>query len=180
MDLWTVATSIGGSLLVSWIGVRYFTGQRIRAEREVVALDAIESAVLPLLRDARSFASRPHKPRREPGVTHVDDGVQALQVLDAARHLSWWRRALVERHCRRLFGDAWVRHAMPEVGSTDAEIAGRIFVRRLFETNDASGVDTWPSRPVVDRSDGLIQRTYEGAADPAQLVRELTRLSRGR
>lgn len=182
IDFLTVGTSIGGSLLVSYIGVRYFTAQRVRAEREVAALDAVEEAVSPLLREARSFAGRPHQPRREAGVAAMDDGVNALRVLDAARHLPRWRRALVERRCRRVFGDAWVGHALPEVGvpeRNEGERSGRIFARGLFERHDTPGFHmAGTGRPVVTVSDGLIQRTYEGAEDPSRLVRELTRLSR--
>lgn len=185
VDVWTVATSVGGSLLVSYIGVRYFTAQRVRAEREVAALDAIEQSVVPLLRQARSFAARPSRPLREAGHAHMDDGVAALQVLNAARHLPRWRRALVERRCRRVFGAAWVRHALPEVGMPEVakdDRSNRIFVRALFETHDRGpGMHVLGSgQPVVTVSDGLMQRAYEGAADPARLVSELTRLSRAR
>lgn len=184
VDLWTVGTSVGGSLLVSYIGVRYFTAQRVRAEREVAALEAIEQAVLPLLREARSFAARPGKPSREVGTAFMDDGISALQVLNAARHLPRWRRALVERRCRRVFGAAWVRHALPEVGMPTAssnDQSNRIFVRALFETHDGPGAHVLGTgRPVVTVSDGLMQRTYEGAAEPKRLVGELTRLSQAR
>lgn len=44
----------------------------------------------------------------------------------------------------------------------------------LHQTQGASG------RPVVTVSDGLMQRTYEGAAEPKRLVGELTRLSQAR
>ncbi|HCS61031.1 MAG TPA: hypothetical protein DIW46_06480 [Microbacterium sp.] len=184
IDIPTFLTSVGGSLIVSYIGVRYFTGAKIRAERSDTARRQLRAVVGPWLKSASSYAGRKKRtPMREIAVAHAQDGVDALTVLRIAEDLPVWRRALVRRRCRRVFGEKWTSFAIRELPSTgDASESGwQITAMALFEDHDGVGV-VGAGKPRVSFSSGLIQRAYASTTsqDAKNLARELSKLRNAR
>lgn len=136
LDLLTFSASVGGSLIVSYVGVRYFTGAKIRAERADVARRELRRVVAPWLRAARSrVAGRGRSLQREARTSDTKDGVSALAVLRIAEDLPAWRRALVRRRCRIIFGNEWSDLVVEQIDlAADAHgDAGHLLTRALFK-----------------------------------------------
>ncbi|MFS0851996.1 hypothetical protein [Microbacterium sp. 179-I 3D4 NHS] len=181
----TFAASIGGSLVVSYIGVRYFTGEKIRAERADLARRELRKTVAPWLRSAQERASgRGRSLQREAQTSDAEDGVSALAVLRLAEDLPRWRRALVRRRCRIIFGSEWSALADEQIHiSTDPKTdADRLVTRALFQYVDDGVHILGSGKPRVTFSSGLIQRVYSSNvnAEAHLLVRQLRKLSRAR
>ena len=184
-DLLTFSSSLGGSLIVSYIGVRYFTEAKIKAERADVAKRELRRVVAPWLRSARNrLNGRGRNLQREARVSDTEDGVSALTVLRLAQDLPAWRRALVRRRCHIIFGPEWFELAEEHIDfSADAKgDAGHLFTRALFQQIDDGVRVLGSGRPKVTFSTGLIQRVYSSNvnADASGLVAHLEKLSRGR
>jgi hypothetical protein len=183
-DPLTFVTSVAGSLVVAWIGVRYFTGAKINAERADAARRELRILVAPWLSSARARAEgRGRNLQRELRVAHADDGVCALAVLRIAADLPWWRRVLVRRRCRAVFGEEWFKLADERVDTApgDGNAADYMLTRALF-LNRGTSPYVGTGTPRVPFSTGLMQRVYSSNVDgDAQiLVSELVKLSRGR
>ncbi|GAA3941888.1 hypothetical protein [Microbacterium soli] len=174
IDIPTLLTSVGGSLIVSYIGVRYFTGAKIQAERSDAARRGLRAVVGPWLKSASSYVQRRKRtPARELGVAHTQDAVDALTVLRLAEDLPIWRRAFVRRRCRRVFGKEWVDIADRELLSAGEapESSWQITGSALFANFDGD-------KPPVTFTDGLMHRAYATTDQQVakKLVRELRKL----
>ena len=110
--------------------------------------------------------------------------MSALAVLRVAEDLPLWRRALVRRRCRIIFGPEWSELAEEQIDfSADAMgDAGHLLTRALFQQIDDGVRVLGSGRPKVTFSTGLIQRVYSSNvnADASGLVAHLEKLSRGR
>lgn len=184
-DLFTFVTSVGGSLIVAYIGVRYFTGAKIRAERADVARRELRQTVAPWLRAARDRSvGRGRNLQRESRTADTQDGVDALAVLRIAQDLPVWRRLLVRRRCRLIFGDEWADLAEEQVEmSTDAVAdANHILTRALFQQLDDGVNVLGAGKSKVSFSTGLIQRVYSSnvSTDAQLLVDHFVRLGKAR
>lgn len=165
------------SAIVSLLAVRQVTVRRSRAERADAAMQRIRAIVEPLL-DALSRYEyvRPPEPRRIAERSHMDDHAAVVRIRHAAADLPLWRRALVDRRCRRVFGDYWTNLAIDYPNASSDE-AGASFSAWLAAS--VRGRQEDDPGPV----DGLIHRAYsEPAGRPVQndLRRELRRLSAAR
>ncbi|MFK3833771.1 hypothetical protein [Microbacterium sp. NPDC087868] len=180
----TFVASISGSLIVAYVGVRYFTGAKIRAERADVARRELRKAVAPWLRAARERAAgRGRNLQREVRTSDAEDGVRALAVLRIAEDLPAWRRRLIHRRCRVVFGAEWYELAQEQVDvETDAlSDAGHILTRALFQHAEPGVRVLGVGQPKVTFSTGLMQRVYSSNvnADASVLVDQLRKLSKG-
>lgn len=174
-DVVTFTASIAGSLIVSYVGVRYFTASRIAAERAVDAKRQLRETVGPWQASAQRYVdSGRGRPAREIGTAHAEDGSNAALVLRIAEALPAWRRTLVKRRCKRIFGSRWTNVAALELleRTADSPDAGmRITVRALFDQRDnPTDQDSYRA--------GLIHRVYSSstAHEGPRLVRELRML----
>lgn len=179
-DPFTLMVSLIGSLAVSYIGVRYFTGAKIRAERADIARRDMRAAVAPWLRSARTRANRRRvRPSRDARSRVVEDGLDALTVLRIARDLPLWRRALVRRRCRIIFGDYWsdLAERQVDMSADERDDANQLSADALFghmlRDDDA---------PAGKQRIGLMQRVYSSnvEGEAARLVTHLSRLIESR
>lgn len=109
----------------------------------------------------------------------MEDGIAALTVLRIARDLPLWRRLLVRRRCRIIFGDQWSDIAEQQVDvSTDPKVdADHLFANALFWDLHHEG------DPAIGRNRiGLVQRAYSSNSEDnaARLATHLSRLSKSR
>lgn len=185
-DWFTFFASLIGSLAVAYIGVRYFTGSRIRAERAEHGKQRIRLAANALIRDANSYQQRWQTALHRDEATLSSDGAHALRFLRMAVDLPWWRRKLITRRCRRVFGKRWTYEASlrGEGMTVSDDDTAVMFLRALMESHEGTGTHiVGTGTPIVTFRDGLMQRAYETEPPSplvAQLIRELTRLSRAR
>lgn len=176
VDWSTVLASAGVSAVVgavvSLLTVSQTTVRRARAERRETARLAVADTAAPLVRELTRyrFQRENGKPRRDNANAHLDDLGKVMALRKAAANLSWWRRWLVDRRCRRVFGDYW------------ADLA------RDYPSDRPAGeseFSTWLAASMSDRHRGdpresLIHRTYAAPpADPlaGKLARELRLLA---
>lgn len=181
----TFLTSVGSSLVVAYVGVRYFTGAKIRAERADIARRELKKAVAPWLQAARArVAGRGRNLQRELRVADAQDGVDALTVIRLAADLPWWRRVLVRRRCQTIFGREWcvIAEEQADLRPEGLRDADRIMARALFHHLAPGSKIVGSGPPRVGLSGGLIQRVYSSTldGDAKQLVSELVKLSRAR
>lgn len=184
VDWTTVGISVASSLVVSFIGVRYFTPFGIRAQHAEQARRDLRDRVAPLVQSARAYLTE-KRPRREDGVTFPDDAVQAVFILKLSLEMSWIRQRAILRSCKRVFGSEWtklaVEHADTVTGDGN-EFASRALVYGIFTEPVQGSRIAGTGPPRVRFSDGLIQRAYVAgprSREAKQLVTELERLQRG-
>lgn len=162
--------------VVSLLAVSQTTVRRARAERREAARLAVRERVAPLLAElARYEYLRPPEPRRSAERSHMDDHAAVMSIRRAAADLPPWRRWLVDRRCRRVFGAYWTDLA-------------RDYPSAKSEGNES--FSAWFAASVRDRRegdpsplDGLMQRAYsESPGHPMlrELRRELRRLAAAR
>ncbi|PCE15905.1 hypothetical protein AUC47_10285 [Microbacterium sp. SZ1] len=179
MDIPTVATSLAASLVASYVGVRYFTGPKIRAERSTLARQKLRDLVSPLRRDVREFRAGMRDDLRRDGTATPADGILAQQILHVAHDLSALARYRVGRRMNRIFSSGWMRVARlrdSSVPSADAVSASYSAALQLLD-NRRSGEG---ARSYVD---GLLHRALQKGANPRllqRLERELFLLERAR
>ena len=159
MDVATLLASAGVSAVVgavvSVLAVSQTTVRRAKAERADAARQAVQAVVAPM-RDELAryeFRQRP-EPLRGPGRSHMDDHAAVVQVLDAATGLPAWRRWLVARRCRRVFGAYWTDLAIEYPGDpTDAHTFSAWLASSLTRGRGSIPRGAGPL-------DGLLQRAY--------------------
>src|SRR5687768_8138741 len=109
MDWPTFVVSAGVSAVVSWFTVRALTVRKARTELAEAARLSVKEVVQPLLSELGRYEYiRLPKAKRNGVLAALEDHTQVVQVRSAAEGLRWWRRALVKRRCRRVFGRYWV------------------------------------------------------------------------
>jgi hypothetical protein len=109
VDLWTVGASLGASVAASYVGVRYFTGPRIRAELAQAAKRGIRDEVSILQREIRGFRAHMRGDLKRDNGAHPDDAARAARLLQLTHDLPRFRRRVVERRLDLLFGSGWMR-----------------------------------------------------------------------
>ncbi len=112
MEWPTVLLSAGISAVVgavvSLLAVSQVTTRRARAERADASRRALAAVVGPLRSDLRKYQLGMNRGlQRGPATAQLDDHRLVSGILAASSDLPWWRRRLVERRCRRVFGDHW-------------------------------------------------------------------------
>lgn len=178
VDWMTVSVSLGASLVASYVGVRYFTGPRVRAERAAQARLGIRDLVSPLQRDLRAFRAGMNDSLKRDGAAHPDDAVWAIKVLRLAHDLPRVQRRSVRRRVTRLVGSGWARIA--ELRDTTLEDDASVHASYAMSISLLDGRRNGERRSYVD---GLLQRAYTaGPASPEarKLERDLVLLSEGR
>lgn len=183
MDVPTILVSAGVSAvvgaLVSLAAVSQVTIRRSRAERAEAARRAVRAMVGPLLLDVRRYrAEMSAGLQREQDTGQGEDYVTVSRLLTVAADLSCWRRTLVLRRSRRIFGRAWTDLA--ELSPADPSSPGSLFAPILQAQYRAARLGAvTESRPPP----GLLHRAFcqppNGALLP-RLDRELRRLAASR
>lgn len=175
---WSTLVASGGvsavvGVVVSLVAVSQMTKKQARAERADAARQEVAAKAGLLLAElARYEFVRSDEPKRSRARAHLDDRIKASEIILAAAPLPWWRRSLVERRVRRVFGDYWTSLAI-DYPSTDASDTGSFAAFLASSIREANG----DQRP--GQFDGLMQRAYSTrAGDPLLRVlrRELRRL----
>lgn len=179
MDVSTLLASAAVSAvvgtLVSVAAVSQVTVRRARAERADAARRAVVGIVSPLRVDIGKYRARMLPGLgREPQTAQMADYETVSRVLAAAADLPGWRRRLVLRRCRRVFGRYWTDLA--ELSPADPSSLGSIVApvlvaeyQRLKAGADLSG-----------RTDGLMHRALCCPPEDGMvgdLARELAQLA---
>lgn len=162
--------------VVSLLVVSQTTVRRRRAERREAAREAVTAAVAPLLVELGRYRYQVRRPEpkragEQADLAHLEDHAQLVTIRTAAADLPGWRRWLVDRRCRRIFGNYWNDLARDYPTRTDADT---LTAWLAVSMNDGASGDPRQS---------LIHRTYAeppGHALGAELARELRRLSAAR
>lgn len=178
VDWSTLLASAGVSAVVgavvSLLTVSQATVRRARAERREAARRAVSAAVSPVLDEvARYEYLRPPEPKRTLEQSHMDDHARLVIVRRAAADLPAWRRWLIDRRCRRVFGHYWTDLARDYPSALDSD-SGSLTSWLAASTRDYRAS---AGRGPVD---GLLHRAYcERAGHPLvhKLRRELRRLA---
>lgn len=180
MDWSTVFLSAGVSAVVgavvSLLTVSQTTVKRARAERREAARVALAARVAPLIDDLARYRfrrSRP-KPLREPDLAEFDDHATVVGIRAAAADLPPWRRRLVDRRLRAVFGTTWTDLAIDYPTKPDANESRGAWLAVALENSETP--DTVPDY-------GLLHRAYSARpGDPSQdeLTRALRRLAAAR
>jgi hypothetical protein len=178
VDWLTVGVSLGSSLAASYVGVRFFTGPRLRAERAVLTRVEIRDIVSPLRRDLRGFRAGMRRDLARDGAAHPDDAVVAVKLLRLSHDLPPMSRRSLRRRVGLVFGSGWTRVAElrdSTVADDERVTASHAMTISLFDRKRGS-----MRRSYVD---GLLQRAYVAGPDSAEakhLERQLALLSEGR
>lgn len=174
------AVSAVVSAVVSLVAVHQVTVRRARAERADAALQTVKQLLEPLRVELERYRYlQPPDPKRTRERSHMDDHGQVVRILRVASDLSPIRARLVERRCRRVFGDYWVDMAidLPSTGSGDTS-SGSFSAWLAASIKEPGGIPEGKG-PV----DGLLHRAYcEPAGNALQddLRRELRALAKAR
>lgn len=181
VDWSTLLASAGVSAVVgavvSLLAVSQTTVRRAKAERADASRLAVRECVAPLLAElARYQYVGLERAKREAETSHMDDHAHVVAIRSAAADLPGWRRWLVDRRCRRVFGDYWTDLARdyPSVGRETGGTLTAWFAASVAESKRPPG-----ARPV----DGLMHRAYSqqsGHTLVDRLRRELRRLAAAR
>jgi hypothetical protein len=167
------------SAVVSLLSVRAVTVQQARAAQAEAARRAVRQAVAPLLDELARYeylTDRP-EPKRTSERSHMDDHAAVVRIRSAAAELPAWRRALVDRRCRRVFGYYWTDLARDYPSASNDPGAGSV---GAWFASSVRGVHPTAGRGPLD---GLLHRAYcqpPGDALLKDLRRELHRLSAAR
>lgn len=161
MDWSTLFASAGVSAVVgavvSLMAASQLTVRSARAERREAARLAVAAAVEPLrVALARYQYLSPREAKRTNEQSHLDDHAKAVRVLRAAGELPWWRRRLVERRCRMVFGDYWTNLALDFPSASEDNSLGSWLAASVRDSIVKEGAG-----PL----DGLLHRTYCQQAD---------------
>lgn len=184
VDWLTVLVSLGASiaagLATAYIGVRYFTGPRIRAEHAAAAHRHIRDLASDLRRDLRGFRAHTTSSLRRDGSAHADDGDLAQRLLRISHDLPWWSRRRVERRLDVIFGSGWMRLARLRDKSTpdEAQLSSRASLAQALFRSGLDGDKTPPNYV-----DGLLHRAYHAgpnSIEVSQLEKHLLQLERSR
>lgn len=176
----TAGVSAVVSALVSLWAVRMVTVRRAKAERADAARRAVRAEAEKLLRALARYRYTEGRPTPARGNTaEADDHAAVVRIRNAATDLPAWRRWLVDRRCRRVFGDYWTDLAIDY--PSDLESGAGTFIAHLNERLRAKRADGRGNQSTP--ADSLIHRAYsELPGHPAldELRRELRHLAASR
>lgn len=178
MDGWTAVTVSAGtsaviSALVSLLAVHQTTVRRAKAERTDASRQAVRHAVEPLLRELARYKYLDRtSPKRSEEQSHLEDHTCIVTIREAASDLPRHRRWLVDRRCRKTFGNYWTDLAVDLPTSANESGTFSAWLASSLKDNKVSQV-YGPTR-------GLLHRAYmERPGHPLQeeLRRNLKRLA---
>lgn len=167
VDWLTVLVSAGMSLAVSYLGVRYFTGPRLRAEHASTARRQIRNLVSPIRRDIRLFAAGMKSGLERDGTAFAQDGIDAQQIMLIAHDLPRLTRRQVERRLDVIYGTGWMRlvRLRDSTVEADHQVSASFMTELLLFDRSEEGQ---PARSYVD---GLLQRGLEEGRYSEAIVR---------
>ncbi len=181
VDWLTLIASAGVSpvvgAVVSLVAVSQVTVRRARAERREAARLAVAAVVKPLQLELARYtyaAGQRTSSKRDNEAAHMDDHRHVVAILGAAPDLPAWRRRLVDRRCRRVFGAYWCDLARdyPSAGETGG---GSLTAWLASSMQDHHGAE--------DPRSSHLHRAYAtppGSPVQDELRRELRRLAAAR
>jgi hypothetical protein len=108
-DVSTLLTSAGVSAVVAVFTAGTVARRKDRADRDLAARRAVREAVRPVRQEVARW-DRQGASNRKPRLAVPADPEAVSAVLDALPDLPAWRRWLVQRRLRRLFGTLWIEH----------------------------------------------------------------------
>jgi hypothetical protein len=180
---WSTAIATAGisatvSVVVSLLSVATVTVRQERAKRREAARLAFEAAVLPLrdrLARYRYTAARETAQREPEGPAHLSDLEDLIIIWRATDGLPSWRRFLIERRLRFIYGNGLVDlvrdYPSASESASDATMSS-------FFAASVSGVEP-PDQPTAS----LLHRTYSqppSARKGKALAKHLSLLAKGR
>jgi hypothetical protein len=167
----TVVTSAGVSAVVAVYTAGTVARRKARADRDVAARKTIRDAVRPLRQELARYHRDGHTNRAQ-GVAAVEDAAAASAVLSALPDLPVWRRRLMRRRMRRLFGTLWLKH-LELFPYDDADPMGTVMRATVRESQLD---DTGRPRKLTD---GQVHRTLASRwpEDAEYLGQQLRRLA---
>jgi hypothetical protein len=167
------------SVVVSLLSVATVTVRQERAKRREQARLALEAAVVPLrdrLARYRYTVARETAARQPEGPAHLSDLEDLITVWRATSGLPAWRRFLVERRLRKIYGNGMV-DLVRDYPTAPSESASNASLTAFFASS-VSGVE-----PKDQPTASLIHRTYSqppSAGRGKPLTRHLSLLARAR
>jgi hypothetical protein len=107
----SAATGAASGGFVSWLAAPHTANRQERGQDRSKGRQVIRSIVGPILTNVRqyqahAFGSMGRDP--EEHTIHADDIALCSQILSTSSTLSWWRRRLVVRRVKQLFGSTTV------------------------------------------------------------------------
>lgn len=181
----TVSVVVSGivSGLVSWFAARHVAGRQERgrsaAQARVMVRDIVE-AKLTLVRQYQARAMGSAGRLEEDGKTtfHPVDVQFCARVLNATADLPGWRRKLVTRRLRKLFGKNSVElcHIHGKQLDDPKMVTGVVLQRQAMGVMHPAEELPQPDRGSFDKA----LRCPPASKEVATLIRELERLSRAR
>jgi hypothetical protein len=166
--------SAGLSAVVAVVTAGAVVRVKARAERELEARAAVRSAVRPLRQELALWA-RQGITDREPGQAAAADAEAISAIQTALPDLPAWRRRLVHRRLRRLFGSTWLWYL--ELFPCGPDNPMDTLIRAAAYEHRVGG----PSGEGVLLTGGMVHRTLSmqvfGGKPGQRLERELRRLS---
>jgi hypothetical protein len=169
-DVSTVLTSAGLSAVVAVFTAGTVARRKDRADRDLAARRAVREAVRPVRQEVVRW-DRQGLSDRKPGLAVPADPEAVSAVLDALPDLPAWRRPLMRRRLRRLFGALWIEHL--EVFPYNRQTTMLNAMLRQHR-------DEGPTGRARQLTDGQVHRTLAGAhsgLSARYLDRQLRRLA---
>ncbi|EHB53785.1 hypothetical protein MycrhDRAFT_4248 [Mycolicibacterium rhodesiae JS60] len=172
----TVSALVGGA--VSWFTARHVAGRQERGRSVVEARRRVRELVDPVLTRVRQYQARAlaSMGRDEEQGLHADDVGLCARVINASADLPWWRRQLVMRRLRELFG----RNTVELCGIHGREAENPQFIVSLLIQRQAMGL-LHPEHQLPQPDRGFFDQALRCAPtspEVSQLIRSLGRLSR--
>ncbi|WP_139177036.1 hypothetical protein [Geodermatophilus siccatus] len=150
---------------------------KARADRDVAARAEVRAAVQPVRQELALWARQGIR-EREPGQPVATDAEAVTKILSVMLDLPAWRRTLVRRRLRRLFGGTWVNYL--ELFPYDADNPMNTMIRASAYEHRVGG----PTGEGTLLTAGLVHQTLSldvfGGWPAQRLDRELRRLSAAR
>ena len=169
-DVSTVLASSGLSAVVAVFTAGTVARRKDRADRDLTARRAVREAVRPVRQEVVRW-ERQGSSDRKPGLAVPADPEAVSAVLDALPDLPAWRRWLIRRRLRRLFGALWIEHL--EVFPYNPQTT---MLSALLRQERDQG----PTGRARQLTDGQVHRTLAGTQwglPAGHLDRQLRRLS---
>lgn len=177
VDVPTVLVSAGLSAVVAVFTAGAVARVKARADRDLAGRAAVRTAVRPLRQELSLWAYQGIV-ERERGRASARDAEVVSAILAVVDDLPAWRRPLVRRRLRRLFGHTWVRYS--ELWPYDPDNPMNTLIRAAVYEHRVGG----PTGEGALLTSGLVHRTLSGdvfGGRPAKrLDGELRRLSAAR
>jgi hypothetical protein len=181
--LFTAGLSAAVSSVVSLLAVSTVTTRQERAKRRETARIQLSDAVRPIQHQLARYTFAAEQSAAEfPGRTMRDEGGpvetrdfdDVIAIIRAVEPLPWWRKALINRRLRKIWGNGLVEivRDYPVTSDKPGEAGFAIWMR-----TSVAGVE-WKDSP----TDALLHRTFAKPPSPyvgKALARQLNLLAKG-